>query len=85
MIYKEFCVSEERKKKPEESIMGFIRRFVKMAQRAEKNKIKFGKVVLSFKILEAAAASEELPGGGLLCSGLVVVVDKTNLDVFRRG
>ena len=47
-----FVLMEHRKRKPEESMMEFIGRFEKLAQKAEKNKIVFGKVVLSFKILE---------------------------------
>ena len=60
MIYREFCVEEDRKRRPDESMMEFIARFEKMSQKAEKNKIKFGKVVLSFKILEEAGISEDL-------------------------
>ena len=45
IIFKEFCVNEERRRKLDETMTDYIGMFEKMAQKAEKNKIKFGKVV----------------------------------------
>ena len=56
-------------------MMDYIGRFEKMAQKAEKNKIKFGKVVLSFKILEEAGISEDMIN---LCLSSVDTTDEVH-------